>query len=939
MRCKACGRVVPDGSAKCPHCGAYISRGGRAGEEFKWNIQEYPKPKEWEPADVSVDWQSGQLVDRGTGRTYDQSSGSGWSEPEEVKYLFTFEPENEDLQREVDRKVDILAERAPKEPPAAADRGDLFTLPAQMDMKEYNSLLEEDEPEPVERSGWINDYMTGGFGGVVSQPVQSGQPAPEPVYKKAPTAAEFIFGTSIKEEEPLLNWDLAGKPDAVQSVQNQANEAAAAAAAASRQAQEAAAEAEAKKAKEVPPPERAANGKYFVPKMMQEQQYDPFEMRRTWDSVDVPEFLRKGERLVFAASGRDAYEELQAEASRELGPSAGYKADVEEVRAQETFRRLIGVEQQFSSDMDRVVFMSDEEKEQEAKAERRRDEIIDKPQIDFLTIEDEYESYRIENGIPRAESIEEVIGEEAAGTEAAAGEAAEESPREVNVKINSPSGTQYTVKTQEIHMRPDALENSAEAPAKAVQVSVEVNGAGGGSVEVTSGPDGVMKVTATEEDRPSAQETEPVAEPEEDVPFWERKKPVSRMTITDIFGPEARDILNAQDDEEAAADAASDDESADEQATREIPAAGEETAEAAEPETEEAAEAEETAEAEVEDAEAEAVDEPAEPVAVEADESADEPVEIEETAEADAEETAEAMEAAEVDAERSAEADAEEAAEAEETAEAKAEDAEAEAADEPAESVVAEADEAVEEPMDVEETAEPEAEDEEAEAAGESAEPVAAEVIDAAEDEGLEPEEQEFTYTVDEDRLTKEAIRNMSQEELDAAAAEAAAKEAARKAGLEEEKKKTAAAAAAVAAAAEGARSADTAAKTVSGAKQADESKKEKPSAEEQQASAEKKKKQQKKAADKAAKEEEKARKKAEKAAARAAAKEEDDESLSLKIMRVVIIVLVIAVALEFLIFGIRLLAPDSMLGIIFNKVGSGITGASSLIGNFIPRL
>ena len=956
MRCKACGRVVPDGSVRCPHCGAYISRGGRPGEEFKWNIQEYPKPKGREPADVSVDWQGGLLVDNESGRTYDQHSGSGWKEPEEVKFLFTFEPENEELQKEVDQQVDILVERAPKEPPVAEVRQDLFSLPSQMDMKEYDSLLEDDDPAPPPRNtGWINDYLSTNFDGTPIQSVQSGE---EPVYRKAPTAAEFIFGTGVKKEEPLLNWDLSKRPSAVQK---NANAAAAASAAARQQAQQAAAAAAAKKEKVVPPPERAANGKYSVPKMMQEQQYDPFETRKTWGSMHMPDFLRGGDRLLFT-SGPDIYEEVQEAASRELGPSAGYKADMEELRAQETFKRLIDVEERFTEDMDRVVFMSEEEKELEEKAERRREELIDVPRIDFLSIEDEYDRYREVNGIPRAETIEEVLGTlETAGTaEEADAEAAavpEETPREVNIRINSPSGTQYTVKTQEIHMNTEDAEGGSEA-AKAVQVSVEVNGTGSGSVEVTSGPDGATRVTATEEGQEavSAAEVLAAAEPEDDVPFWE-KKPVTRMTITDIFGPEAREILEAgtgepEDGEAENLISTMDVAEAAEAAAEEV-AETEEAVEEAAPEV-----AEEAAETEgaVEEAAPEAAEEAAEAEdAVEeaAPEAAEEAAETEEAVEEAAPEVAEEVTEAEEAVEEAAPEAAEEAAEAEETVGEAAPEAAEEAA-EAGEAVEEAAPEAAEEAGEAEEVVEEvaaEAAEEPAEAAAATEKTLAEAIAEAAEEEEPaeedfvyyeEPEVQEFTYSVNEERLTKEEIRNMSQEELDAAAAEAAAREAARKAEIEEEKKKAAAAAAAVAAAAEGVKSSDKAAETKASADKPEEAKKSK---EEEEKPAKKKLFGKKEPSDKAAKEEEKAakaeakaRKKAAKAAAAKAAKDED-EPMSLKIMRIVIIVLIVAVLLEFLIFGIRLLAPDSMLGIIFNKLGSGFSGADSLFGSGIFRM
>ena len=92
MRCIVCNNELISGSRQCPHCGAVIPDEKKTfGSEFKWNVQDYPKPKKQQ--DISIDWKSGRIVDENSGKIYDQSL-NGWAEPEEIRDLFTFDTKN-----------------------------------------------------------------------------------------------------------------------------------------------------------------------------------------------------------------------------------------------------------------------------------------------------------------------------------------------------------------------------------------------------------------------------------------------------------------------------------------------------------------------------------------------------------------------------------------------------------------------------------------------------------------------------------------------------------------------------------------------------------------------------------------------------------------------------------------------------------------------------
>lgn len=199
----------------------------------------------------------------------------------------------------------------------------------------------------------------------------------------------------------------------------------------------------------------------------------------------------------------------------------------------------MAAEEKFKSDMERASFITPEESAQAAKVEEKCSKLTFVPTVSFRTIEDEYAEYCDEHGIehkPKASAKQDENRSETADAEAEKPDAPaeknsakehetkhrkhslRESIREglksiernqdkaVEIKINEPSGTKVTVKTQEVSLA--AAEREMEnaqtrevnmdevvKPAKNLQVSVEVNAAqGNASVEVTRRHDGATVV-------------------------------------------------------------------------------------------------------------------------------------------------------------------------------------------------------------------------------------------------------------------------------------------------------------------------------------------------------------------------------------------------------------------------------------------------------------
>ena len=167
MRCKVCNNELISGSRQCPHCGAVIPDEKKTfGSEFKWNVQDYPKPKKQQ--DISIDWKSGRIVDENSGKIYDQSL-NGWAEPEEIRDLFTFDTKNEKRQQTLDREMDrifkgseVSGRKYSEDSRTAApsddvQKNDVFHLPASMNL--HNSADMSDAQRSL-ISGLLGDALS-----------------------------------------------------------------------------------------------------------------------------------------------------------------------------------------------------------------------------------------------------------------------------------------------------------------------------------------------------------------------------------------------------------------------------------------------------------------------------------------------------------------------------------------------------------------------------------------------------------------------------------------------------------------------------------------------------------------------------------------------------------------------------------------------------------
>ena len=138
--------------------------------------------------------------------------------------------------------------------------------------------------------------------------------------------------------------------------------------------------------------------------------------------------------------------------------------------------------------------------------------------------------------------------------------------RELNIKINEPSGTQFTVRTQEVNLADQAsrlrdtqevdLSKLKEGP-KSVRVQVEVNhNASSSSVEVTRADDGSTVVRTVEEGEENERRYDAEGEdflyrvPRKES-FWEKNElPATRITLTDVFSPEMMEFKENWEQEE-----------------------------------------------------------------------------------------------------------------------------------------------------------------------------------------------------------------------------------------------------------------------------------------------------------------------------------------------------------------------------------------------------
>lgn len=345
-----------------------------------------------------------------------------------------------------------------------------------------------------------------------------------------------------------------------------------------------------------------------------------FNLPSSMDMLKFDSFIKDADIKLVSESGEDVVESpspAQQNLSFEAddNKSQNKNQNAEEIHEKDTYtpeeedrvfnglKKLMAAEEKFKADMERASYLTPEESLQAAKVEEKCSKLTFVPTVSFRSIEDEYAEYCDEHGIKheklKSEAPEkpEISKEHPVDRESITNDLPEakqkkhslrDSIREslknieknhekaVEIKINEPSGTKVTVKTQEVSLAAAEreLENAQTRevnmdevvnPAKNLQVSVEVNAAqGNASVEVTRRHDGATVVKTVDKaqnerlytdaskdkadtisDVDSAEDGQAV--PEDSSSFWERSDSATKMTITDIFGPEARRILNQID--------------------------------------------------------------------------------------------------------------------------------------------------------------------------------------------------------------------------------------------------------------------------------------------------------------------------------------------------------------------------------------------------------
>ncbi len=522
MKCKSCGSELLAGTKKCPYCGATINIvRTRADEVFDWSAA---SPQAKVKKDVSIDWSTGKIFDKTSGQVYNQKNHT-WSEPEAVKDLFKFDRKNEEYQQVLDRQVDSITEMNTAAEAVAAsshtndDVKREFNLPSSMGMVKFDSLIKGADVQFVSESG---EEV-----GTVGRP----DPQQEAKIKSEKGSADrgAVIEPEIKEKNISTEMGVSFHKSDLEL-----------------------------KEKDSPSPA---------------------------EQPEADKTAQKKEHAAEEANKKDTY------------------TPEEEDRVFNGLKKLMAAEEKFKEDMERASYLTPEESAQAAKVEEKCSKLTFVPTVSFRSIEDEYAAYCDEHGIKHEKPKTEILktGEKPENEDHAAEERNEktaetkhrkhsirESIREslknieksqdkaVEIKINEPSGTKVTVKTQEVSLAAAEreLENAQTRevnmdevvkPAKNLQVSVEVNAAqGNASVEVTRRHDGAtvvktvdkahqehLYVDASDDKKNTISDADRVEDNDDDTnggsSFWERSDSATKMTITDIFGPEARKILNQID--------------------------------------------------------------------------------------------------------------------------------------------------------------------------------------------------------------------------------------------------------------------------------------------------------------------------------------------------------------------------------------------------------
>lgn len=551
MRCKKCGASLRTGTRVCPHCGekVVIERVGRS--EFTWDVDDLPKPS------------AGK---KKTGKDFLSWSDEG-SRVDSVREKKDNKPNARGAFVWPDDPDDPLTRKMKEKRAAQEDSSEKF--------HSREEKLKKLRQESAEKFKWDSpqESRTSGRGSRISSNFLTWGETEQPAALKAKN----------RTPKTRLDMDFGGKKPAPAS-------------AASR------------KAPDINSGEPAGRtalkaGTKAVLADMERDDRGRSEISREKDDF----------RFTIPDLGSMHTERAAAEIK--------HSAEAEDVEKSvfNEFRSIMDSEKLFDENLDKLSFLTEEEEAEIKAAQEKAERLTSKPQFAFDSIESEYDRYRQENGADKALTYEEkeaqlkklqaeinereeqernaqqeadagkASGQQRADTSAgaAAGESlvavdsgtrrpeadAAKKPqpnkgnKEVEIKINEPSGTKVTVKTQEISIADiqdgldvmdvktrevDLTDLKKPAPTN-VQVSVEVNGANNASVEVTRRHDGatVVKTVDNSTGKATVMDDDPNkvgGEAYTDERFWEHPTDESsRMTITDIFGPEARKLIDKFD--------------------------------------------------------------------------------------------------------------------------------------------------------------------------------------------------------------------------------------------------------------------------------------------------------------------------------------------------------------------------------------------------------
>lgn len=87
MICKECGQELNPETRVCPFCGASVANSRRVFRgEFKWNTQDFPKAHKQN--DISIDWKTGELINRNDSKGLDYSKNFEKKSYEKLNFDF-----------------------------------------------------------------------------------------------------------------------------------------------------------------------------------------------------------------------------------------------------------------------------------------------------------------------------------------------------------------------------------------------------------------------------------------------------------------------------------------------------------------------------------------------------------------------------------------------------------------------------------------------------------------------------------------------------------------------------------------------------------------------------------------------------------------------------------------------------------------------------------